>query len=269
MNGNDEPLVRLEGIVVRRGTARLLDSVDWTIRGGEHWVVMGPNGSGKTSLLRVLTGYLMPSAGVVETLPGRGLDEEGWMDLRRQIGWVSASMAQRIEEDQTGLEVVASGEDGVCNPWKLSAAQVRRAEAQLRRVGALELRDRKWLEFSQGERQRLLIGRAMMSGLRLLVLDEPCAGLDPVAREHFLGFVEGLARQPGGPGIILVTHHVEEITPGFSQVMLLRGGQVVASGPRKTTLTAANLAKTFGARVRLVASGGRMRLDVPKGASIF
>lgn len=261
---NDPPLVCLHAIRVKRGDAMILRSIDWTIRRGEHWAVMGPNGCGKTSLLRVLTGYLTPSSGTVATLPERGLDEEGWFDLRKHIGWVSSNLAARIEDNQTALEIVVSGPQGMVNHWgKLSVAEIKRAETMLRRVRALPLRDRPWGEFSQGERQRVLIGRALMSQLKLLVLDEPCAGLDPVAREHFLTFLEALARKPKSPGIILVTHHVEEITPAFSHVLLLNQGRSVACGKRKTTLTESALATTFGAPVRLTKSAnGRLRLEV-------
>jgi iron complex transport system ATP-binding protein len=269
---DDPPLVRLTRIRVKRGDAAILRSIDWTIRGGEHWAVMGPNGCGKTSLLRVLTGYLTPSSGTVETLPERGLDEEGWFDLRKHIGWVSANLAARIEDKQTALEIIVSGREGMVNHWgKLTAPQIEQAETMLRRVRALPLRDRPWGEFSQGERQRILIGRALMSELKLLVLDEPCAGLDPVAREHFLGFLDALVRKPS-PGIILVTHHVEEITPIFSHVLLLNKGRCVASGARKSILTEQALAETFGAPVRLTRlASGRLRLEVPGpgGARVF
>jgi iron complex transport system ATP-binding protein len=263
------PLVRLKAIRVERGGAKILRGVDWTIRPGEHWVVMGPNGCGKTSLLRVLTGYLTPTSGLLETLPERGLDAEGWFDLRKHIGWVSASLAARIEDNQTALEIIVSGPLGMLNHWgKLSAAEIRRGEAMLRRVRALPLRDRPWGEFSQGERQRVLLGRALMSQLKLLVLDEPCAGLDPVAREHFLGFLDSLARRRRSPGIILVTHHVEEITPAFTHALLMHKGKAVASGPRATTLNEPALAATFGAPVRLCKSpGGRLRLEVATDAA--
>jgi len=270
---NDPPLVHLSRIRVKRGDAQILRSIDWTIRRGEHWVVMGPNGCGKTSLLRVLTGYLTPSSGSVATLPERGLDEEGWFDLRKHIGWVSANLAARIEDGQTALEIIVSGPEGMVNHWgKLSAAQIKEGERMLRRVRALALRDRPWGEFSQGERQRILIGRALMSGLKLLVLDEPCAGLDPIAREQFLNFLDALASKPQAPGIILVTHHVEEITPVFTHVLLLNKGRSVACGPRKATLTEATFAEAFGAPVRLGKSvRGRLRLELggTGGARVF
>ena len=132
----------------------------------------------------------------------------------------------------------------------------------MRFTGAGALAERLWGQLSQGERQRVLIARALMARPKLLILDEPCAGLDPVARAHFLRFVETLTRAPRGPALVLVTHHVEEITPGFTHALVLRAGRVVAAGPRRATLTARTLGAAFGTPVRLAMQGGRLRLEV-------
>jgi iron complex transport system ATP-binding protein len=139
---------------------------------------------------------------------------------------------------------------------------VTEATRLLRLVGLAKLTQREWVYLSQGERQRVLIARALMARPDLLILDEPCAGLDPVAREHFMGFIERLAKKRGGPALVLVTHHVEEITPAFSHVLLLRSGQIVGAGPKATTLTSSNLSRTFGASVCLKRRGAQFSLSL-------
>ena len=253
------PLIDLRRLSISRDTA-ILRGVDWTLRPGEHWVILGANGSGKTSLLSALTGYLAPSAGEIAVL-GRRYGEDDWRELRKAVGLVSSSIRQQIEDGETALETVVTGKDAMLNHWgRIAPADRRRALALLRQVDAGRLADRAWMFLSQGERQRVLIGRALMADLRILILDEPCAGLDPVAREQFLAFLAALAKRPGAPALVLVTHHVEEIVPGFTHVLVLKGGRVLASGPIGATLTASVLSEAFGASLRLRRREGRYTL---------
>jgi iron complex transport system ATP-binding protein len=236
---------------------------------GQHWVILGANGSGKTSLLSALTGYLMPSQGEIRIGAARfGADD--WREVRRSVGLVSSSLGHRIEPDQTARDVILSGRDAQINFWRRArAAEERQAARVLRHVRAVHLAERPWRYLSQGERQRVLIGRALMARLRLLFLDEPCAGLDPVAREDFLKFLGLLARGPHAPTLVLVTHHVEEIVPLFTHVLLLSRGRTLAAGPKTSVLTSARLSATFGAPVKVRRSGGRYRLDVGRHAGSF
>ncbi|SHK34596.1 iron complex transport system ATP-binding protein [Rubritalea squalenifaciens DSM 18772] len=258
-----EPLVSLRNITYEREET-ILHNASWEIREDQHWVVMGPNGSGKTTLLRILTGYENPTSGEVFTLGGTEDADEGWFDIRKSIGWVSMALAHRIEEDQFAADVVLTGREGIINFWeKPEKEDVEKTIKIMHRIDAWHLRDRLWGQLSQGERQRILIGRALMNESKLLVLDEPCAGLDPVAREHFLQFLEQLMRQKETPSIILVTHHVEEIIPPFSHALLMKQGRVLASGSIKQTITAENLSKTFDAQVSLrTTKNKRLQLDV-------
>lgn len=235
----------------------ILKDIDWTIRPGEHWVLLGANGSGKTSLLSALTGYLTPSAGEIELL-GKRYGAADWRVLRQAVGLVSAGIQKRIEPEETALEMVASGRDAVLNFWgKLTPALRRQALRRLRQVDGAHLAARPWWQLSQGERQRVLIARAMMSSLKILILDEPCAGLDPVAREEFLGFLARFTKARGGPGLVLVTHHVEEIVPGFTHGLVLRQGKALASGKIGSVMTSRVLSAAFGAPCRIGRRGGR------------
>jgi iron complex transport system ATP-binding protein len=246
-----QPILEVRGLRVARGSQIILDDLSWTVAPGEHWLILGPNGSGKTSLLNALTAYLTPSAGSIHVL-GAAYGATDWRELRKSVGLVSSSIRQLIDAEVTGLEVVASGRDAVLNPWgRVSTADRTRALALLRRTETLPLADRPWEVLSQGERQRVLIARALMADPRLLILDEPCAGLDPVARERFVAFLDRLGRRRGGPALVLVTHHVEEISPVFTHALLLTGGKRLAAGPLAEVLTAPNLSAAFGAPLRL------------------
>ncbi len=238
-------VLAVRGLRVARAGAVILDRIDWRVEPGQHWVILGANGSGKTSLLSALTAYLTPSAGTVEVL-GEAYGRTDWRDLRKRVGLVSSSVRQMIGDDQTALEVVVSGKDATLNSWgKLRPADRARGVGLLRRVEGGKLAERPWAVLSQGERQRVLIARALMADPPLLILDEPCAGLDPVARGRFVRFLDRLGRKRGAPALILVTHHVEEIAPVFTHALLLRAGRLTAAGPIRATLTTAGLARVF------------------------
>ncbi len=248
--------------IVRDGT-RILDGVDWRVDPGQHWVIVGPNGSGKTSLLSALTGYLMPTGGDIRLL-GLQYGQADWRELRCHIGLVSSALRQMMADSEPALFTVAGGRYAMIDFWGTPSKPDQRAARQLLNlVEAENLADREWGVLSQGERQRVLVARALMAKPRVLILDEPCAGLDPVAREHFLQFLGRLARQPHAPSLVLVTHHVEEIIPVFSHALLLREGRVVAGGPRARVLTSVQLSRMFGQPVRLWRRVGRLGLDVP------
>jgi iron complex transport system ATP-binding protein len=258
------PILSVHDLFIRRDRTIILNQVNWSVGRGENWVILGGNGSGKTSLLRALTGYLAPTSGDIELL-GETFGRSDWRKLRERIGIVITSFSVMIPLCETALDTVISGKFAQLDLWvPVKAADRTTARRLLKRVDAAHLEKREWQHLSQGERQRILIARALMASPRLLILDEPCAGLDPVARRDFLQLVDGLARLRGGPTLVLVTHHVEEITPAFTHALLLKGGQVVAAGPRKTTLTSAKLSEVFGTKTRLYRDGQGLRLGFPR-----
>jgi iron complex transport system ATP-binding protein len=258
----------VENLRVERD-AVILHDVSWRVEHGQHWVILGANGSGKTSLLSALTGYLVPTSGEVSIGSNR-FGASDWREVRTAVGLVSSSLGHRIEPDQTAREVILSGRHAQINFWgRIPAGEGQRAARILRQVRATHLAGRAWRFLSQGERQRILIGRALMAQLRMLFLDEPCAGLDPVAREDFIAFLEKLARKPRAPTLVLVTHHVEEIVPIFNHVLMLSGGRVLACGAKAEVLTSARLSQTFGSRVVLRRLAGRYKLEVSRHANSF
>ena len=240
----------------------ILRDVSWRVARGQHWVMLGANGSGKTSLLSALTGYLMPTTGEISAL-GKRYGASDWRELRKQIGLVSSSVRQMMAEDEPALDTVASGKHAMIDCWHTPPRADRlRAARLLRQVECAYVADRVWSVLSQGERQRVLIARALMGQPRLLILDEPCAGLDPAAREHFLQFIQRLGRKKNAPTLVLVTHHVEEIMPVFTHVLLLKGGCVLAAGKKSSALNSAILSKAFAARMKLSRRTGRYVMAV-------
>jgi len=254
------PILEVSRLSIERGRTRILRDVSWRVERGQHWAVLGANGSGKTSLLRALTGYLPPTAGQVAVF-GKIYGETDWRDLRLHIGLVTSALQPHVPPAEPAIETVLSGKFAQLDLWaKTTRADRAAARRILRRVDAAPLAEREWMFLSQGERQRVLIGRALMAKPRLLILDEPCAGLDPVAREQFLKFIDDLAGRPGAPALVLVTHHVEEITPAFTHALVLRTGAVVTAGPKERVVTSSVLSHAFGARIRVRTRDGRYRM---------
>jgi iron complex transport system ATP-binding protein len=255
-------ILAVDNLRIERGGTTILDGVSWRVERGEHWVILGANGSGKTSLLSALTGYLMPTAGEISLL-GETYGQSDWRKLRKKIGLVSSSVRQLMADDEPALETVASGKYAMIDFWgRLTRAENIQALKLLRQIACAYLAERPWRVLSQGERQRVLVARALMARPRVLILDEPCAGLDPAAREHFLQFLQRLGAQKNSPTLVLVTHHVEEIMPVFSRVLVLKNGRVLAAGEKPDVLNSKNLSTAFGARMRLRQTGNRYALTV-------
>jgi iron complex transport system ATP-binding protein len=251
-------VVQMDGVGVRRGAATLLNRVDWRVELDEKWVVLGPNGAGKTTLLRLVATELHPTHGLVHVL-GERIGRTDVFGLRPRIGFSSASLASRIPGDEVVTDLVVSAGYAVLGRWRerYEAVDSARAIELLAALGMEGMAQRRFGTLSEGERKRVLIARALMTDPELLLLDEPAAGLDLGGREDLLSRLATLAADPDAPATILVTHHVEEIPPGFTHAMLLRDGAVVAQGLLGAVLTRDKLSKTFGIDLVLRRSGQR------------
>ncbi|MGA5425019.1 ABC transporter ATP-binding protein [Streptomyces lavendulocolor] len=232
--------------VVRDGRA-LVEDVSWSVKEGERWAILGPNGAGKTTLLNVASSYLFPSSGTARIL-GEQLGKVDVFDLRPRIGMAGIAMAEKLPKRQTVLQTVLTAAYGMTATWheNYDAVDEDRARAFLDRLGMTEYLDRSFGTLSEGERKRTLIARAMMTDPELLLLDEPAAGLDLGGREDLVRRLGRLARDAYAPSMIMVTHHVEEIPPGFTHVLMIRQGKVLAAGPVEMELTSRNLSHCFG-----------------------
>ncbi|GAA1156401.1 ABC transporter ATP-binding protein [Ornithinicoccus hortensis] len=240
-------VLEFAGVGVRRGDNALLQDVDWSVEEGERWVVIGPNGAGKTTLLQVAAARMHPTTGVAGIL-GEVLGTVDVFELRPRIGLSSAALAERIPVEETVSDVVLTASWAVTGRWReeYDGLDVDRATDLLGALGVAHLAQRQYGTLSEGERKRVQIARALMTDPELMLLDEPAAGLDLRGREDLVDRLRALAEDVTAPAMVLVTHHVEEIPPGFTDILMLRDGKVVAAGPIEVTLTAENLSETFG-----------------------
>ena len=246
------------GVTVRRGPSTLVEDVTWEVEEGERWVVLGPNGAGKTTLLQIAAARMHPTTGVAGIL-GEVLGAVDVFELRPRIGLASSAMAERIPADEIVGNVVVTASYGIIGRWREQYDDLDYARAMelLRALGAEHLADRHYGTLSEGERKRVQIARALMTDPELMLLDEPAAGLDLGGREDLVRRLGDLAADTEAPAMVLVTHHVEEIPPGFTDVLMIRDGRVVAAGPIPLTLTADNLTATFGLPLVLEQHGQR------------
>lgn len=254
--------LQVQAILFRRSDRLILKGIDWTVQPGEHWAVLGPNGCGKTSLINVITGYDAATSGSI-SIDGAHYGDDDWREVRKRVGLVTSALNMLLEASEPAVNVIASGRDAKLNLWQ-DPPPVLLAEARklLKRFGCGHLKDSLWGTLSQGEKQKVLICRALMAKFRVLILDEPCAGLDPVARDHFLTWLQDLGTHKHSPAMVMVTHHVEEILPCMDQVLVLKEGRVLASGAKREVLTSATLSEAYGAKVKLESRSNRHRLRV-------
>lgn len=250
--------VEFIGVDLDRDSTPVLRGVDWAVGEGERWVVLGPNGSGKTSMLMMAAAYDHPTHGLVRVL-GRELGRVDVRALRLGIGLVSAFVGKLIRPGVLARDVVMTARFGALEPWWHEYAEDdrRRAAALLDDAGFGHVADRPFGVISEGERQQVLLARALMNAPSLLLLDEPAAGLDIAGRERLVRRLAQLAADASTPPMVFVTHHVEEIPPSFTHALLLRDGRVVAAGPLATTLTSDALSETFGLRLAVEQAEGR------------
>jgi iron complex transport system ATP-binding protein len=248
----------LQAVTIRRGTTTILDDISWTVREGERWVVLGRNGAGKTTLLQVASGRMHPTGGTAELL-GERLGRVDVFELRPRIGLSSAALADRIPSGETVRDVVLTAAYGVTGRWRETYEELdeSRASDLLRAFGVDHLGERYFGTLSEGERKRVQIARSLMTDPELLLLDEPAAGLDLGGREELVAALAELAADPKSPVLVLVTHHVEEIPPGFTHLLLLKDGHVHAAGPVDEVLTAQTLSGAFGLDLAVDRNGDR------------
>ena len=245
-------------VVVRREGRNIIDHVTWQVADDQRWVILGPNGAGKTTLLQLADTLMHPTSGTVTVL-GETLGRTDVFEVRPRIGFASSAMAKRVPRDETVLNTVLTAAYSVLGRWNESYEDIdeRRALRVLGEWKLDHLAERTFGTLSDGEQKRVQIARAVMTDPELLLLDEPTASLDLGSREELLALLTGYASSPTTPAMLMVTHHVEEIPLGFTHVMLIREGKVVAAGPIEETLTAESLTEAFGMPIVLSSDGGR------------
>lgn len=252
-----EPILTLKKVSWKRGDTPILKEISWNIHSQEHWCLLGLNGSGKSTLLQLLNGYVWPTSGEIEVL-GKKFGTYDLRQLRKEIGLVSSSLQQQLRGGDTALEIVLSGKHASLSLYEPKLQEeIEQAKALLEQFGCTHLEHRPYQVLSQGERQRILLARALMASPRLLILDEPTTGLDFIAREKLLLYIETMAKQPNSPTIIYVTHHIEEILPCFTHTLLLKNGSIFDSGQTQDMLGPELLSRFFEIEIQLEHVMGR------------
>ncbi len=258
-----DAILELTGVSRQTDGTSLLANVDWLVRRGEHWVVLGPNGSGKSTLLRIAALQLHPTTGTVRVL-GQTLGRTDVRPLRQRIGYASAALADAFRPDLPAADVVMTARHGALEPWwhEYTDEDRERAHDLLKRIGCGHRADHRFGTLSSGERQRVLLARTLMVDPGLLLLDEPTAGLDLGGREELVATLANLATDPTVPSMVQVTHHVEEIPPGFTHCLLMDNGRVTATGPLADVLTDRALSDCYGLYLSLTCEAGRWTVQV-------
>jgi len=255
-------VIRMQNVSWRRENTTILLDINWEVQPGENWAILGLNGSGKTTLLNIINGYIYPSTGEVSVL-GNKFGKCNLRELRKKIGWVSSSLQENLYVNETVMEIVLSGKFAtiglVDTPEK---ADEEKAEELLDNLGCAHLNKRPYRSLSQGEKQKVMIARALINSPDLLILDEPCTGLDILAKEHLLTTIQKLSAQKNAPALIYVTHRIEEILPAFSNVLMLRKGKIHSAGKTEKILTSANLTDFLGTPVEVKWNNKRAELHL-------
>jgi iron complex transport system ATP-binding protein len=252
-------VIALRGAGVMRSGKRLIQDVDWDVNRGERWIVFGPNGAGKTTLLEVVSTYSFPAMGT-GWIFGQQLGRTDVRALRPRIGYVGPGPLKFVRHEMIALEVVLTGKHASFVDPRFHAyedSDWQRAHGHLTTMGVDHLAEREFATMSEGEKKRVLIARGLMANPELLLLDEPGTGLDLGAREQLVSSLSGLADGDDQTTVILVTHHLEEIPPGFDRILLIGDGRVVGSGQIEDVLTSELLSRTFGMPIEVDRRGAR------------
>jgi len=254
------PLLELRDVTYALNGGKILNAVSWNVTKGEHWAILGPNGAGKTTLLKIACGYLWPNGGGQVLRKGQKMLD--LRELRKSIGWVTSTLTLNIPSWERVLYTVLSGKFGQIGYLKTGKGgpdkkDLMLAHQYLDALGCDGLARLRFGDISQGEQQRVLIARARMAAPYLIILDEPCAGLDPKGREIFLASLQAMGERRTDPSLVYVTHHLEEIMPVFQKTLILKEGRAIACGRTTDLLKAQTIKKIYALKVKIIRRNGR------------
>lgn len=241
-------IIDLQNVSYRRNGRMILENINWQVEGGEHWIILGLNGCGKTTLLELINGYIFPMYGGSANVLGYQFGSCPIADLRKHIGWISNALSQNLSANDTPLEIVLSGKFASIGLWeKVSEEDIKEAEEILVKLDILKLRDRAYGTLSQGEKQKVIIGRALISDPEIIIFDEACNGLDIFAKRDLYQIIEKLAEE--NKSIFFVTHNTDEILPIFNKALLIKEGKVHSKGNLQDVIQQENLQDFYGSEV--------------------
>lgn len=251
-------LVDFRDVTFVRDGRTLVGPVTWQVELDERWVIIGPNGAGKTTLIRMASAQEFPTSGTAFVL-GEQIGRTDMRDLRASIGLTSSALAHRVPDEEKVGDLVVSAGYAILGRWREEYDEMDYGQALevLEQVGAIHLMDRTWGTLSDGEKKRVLVARAVMTNPELLIMDEPAAGMDLGGREDLLAYLGELAMDPDAPAIVMITHHLEEIPPGFTHAMLVDEGEIVAQGLIEDVLTSEHVSKAYHQPIEVSVDAGR------------
>lgn len=253
-------ILALTDVTLTREGNRLLTGINWSVEPGEHWALLGRNGSGKTMLTRVVAGYEWPTAGTVDLL-GKRMGKTDIRTLREHVRWVGSEVQSRVTQSETVLTIVLSGYKGTIGLYEaVGAAQYKKARELLLKLGIADTENKPFEVLSYGQQRRALIARSLLSRPKLLMLDEPCNGLDVRAKQEYLGWVNELMSERHGPSVVMITHHIDEIMPHISHVLLIKNGMVFKKGKKEEIMTNKNLSEVLEIPIRIEEHNGYYKL---------
>ncbi|MCC3373180.1 ABC transporter ATP-binding protein [Cohnella sp. REN36] len=258
-------MIHLQQLTLRRGKRDILQGVDLKVNSGERWVLLGRNGCGKSTVLEMINGYLFPTSGTVDVL-GHRFGQVDVRDVRKKIGNIGPALIDKLVLRDPVWEIVVGGINAYLRIYEQVSPEVReQAQMELERVGLAALSEQPFGTLSQGERKKVLLARTMMASPELLIMDEPCAGLDLFERERFLESLRRILSDREGMSMLYVTHHIEEIIPLFTHVALMADGRIVAAGPKRDVLTPELLESAYDLPVQVAWQDERPWIRVGKG----
>lgn len=254
-------VIDVRDVSIIRDSKYILKEINWSVEKGEHWAILGLNGSGKTTLLNMISGYLLPSKGELRVL-GETFGRYDLRELRKSIGWVSSAMQERLYGNESAEDIVISGKYASMGLFHEPSRQDKElARALLDKLSSSHLAQRTYKTLSQGEKQRVLIARGLMPSPKLLILDEPCTGLDIFSKDQLLVDIEKLSRDSDSPTLVYVTHQIDEILPIFNHTLLMRRGELHSSGLTAEILTSKNLSDFFERPIKCLKENDRFILE--------
>ncbi|NWF98096.1 MAG: ABC transporter ATP-binding protein [Nitrospirae bacterium] len=257
----DNSVINMKNVSWKNGYRYILKKINWTVKQKEHWVILGLNGSGKTSLLNLINGYIWPSKGTISVL-GKTFGEYDIRQLRKSIGMVSSYLQEKFYTTETAEEIILSGKFATIGLYdRISSKDYKDVKKIMESLDCITVLRKPYCILSQGEKQKVLIARALINMPEILVFDEPLSGLDIFGRENLLSYIEQLGRKDNAPTIIYVTHRIEEILPVFTHILLLKNGEIYLQGKKKDILTNKNLSYFFETPVKISLHKNRFGLN--------
>ncbi len=256
----DDFIINMKNISWKNGNRYILKKINWTVKKGEHWAILGLNGSGKTSLLNLINGYIWPSKGQISVL-GKNFGEYDIRELRKSIGMVSSYLQEKFYATETAEEIISSGKFATIGLYNRISLKVHENVRKIMKsLDCIKVLKKPYCILSQGEKQKVLIARALINTPEILIFDEPLSGLDIFGRKHLLSYIERIAEKVNAPAIIYVTHRIEEILPVFTHILLLKKGKIYMQGKKKDVLTNKNLSDFFETPVKINLNKNRFTL---------